>query len=115
MNFKNESKEAHALFFARLGKGYTVDTAYKLKGRKGSATQVMRTTSAPAGKRPAGGGQAGPPTGEIADVTKPLRPGDYVMLCPFTGKDSPTTSSGSSRSSGSSSQGEFVEAAGLRE
>jgi hypothetical protein len=89
VNFKNESKEAHALIFARLGKGFTVDTAYRLKGRKGSATQVMRTTTAPAGNRTAGGQQAGSPTGEIADVTKPIAPGNYVMLCPFAGKDGP--------------------------
>ena len=89
VNFKNESKEQHALIFARLGEGYTVDEAYELQGEKGSATQVMRTTSAPAGNRTAGGQQAGSPTGEIADVTKPLDPGDYVMLCPLAGKDGP--------------------------
>jgi hypothetical protein len=88
VNFKNESKEPHALIFARLGEGYTVDEAYELQGRKGSATQVMPQTSAPPGNYEAGG-QKGPPTGEIADVTKPLTPGDYVMLCPLAGKDGP--------------------------
>ena len=88
VNFKNESKAPHALIFARLGEGYTVDEAVELEGRKGSATQVMRTTFAPP-KDFDGGQQTGPPTGEIADVTKPLDPGDYVMLCPLAGKDGP--------------------------
>jgi hypothetical protein len=83
VNFKNESQELHQLIFARLSEGYTVDEAYKLQGRKGSATQVMRTTAAPEAHHDAG------PSGEIADVTKPLIPGDYVMLCPLAGKDGP--------------------------
>jgi hypothetical protein len=89
VNFKNESKEPHALIFARLGEGYTVDEAYQLQGRKGSATQVIPQTSAPPGNRDAAGQQAGSPTGEIVDVTKPLEPGDYVMLCPLAGKNGP--------------------------
>ena len=88
VNFKNESKEPHALIFARLGEGYTVDEAVELEGRKGSATQVIRHDVRRAGNRD-GGQQAGPPTGKIADVTKPLTPGDYVMLCPLAGKDGP--------------------------
>jgi hypothetical protein len=83
VNFKNESKEPHALIFARLSEGYTVDEAYELQGRKGSATQVIRTTFAPPGNRDAD------PRGEIVDVTKPLTPGDYVMLCPLAGKNGP--------------------------
>lgn len=83
VNFKNESKEPHALLFARLGEGYTVDEAVELEGRKGSATEVIRTTFAAEGNRDAGD------QGEIADVTKPLTPGDYVMLCPLAGKDGP--------------------------
>ena len=89
VNFKNESKDSHALIFARLGEGYTVDDAVELEGRKGSATQVIPQTFAAPGNRDAGGQQAGSPTGEIADVTKPLTPGDYVMLCPLAGKDGP--------------------------
>jgi hypothetical protein len=89
MEFKNESNQPHALIFARLGEGYTVDEAVELEGRKGSATQVIRTTFSAPGNRDAGGQQAGSPTGEIADVTKPLTPGDYVMLCPLAGKNGP--------------------------
>ena len=83
VNFKNESKEPHALIFARLGEGYTVDEAVELEGRKGSATQVIPQTFAAPGNRDAAN------TGEIADVTKPLEPGDYVMLCPLAGKNGP--------------------------
>jgi hypothetical protein len=92
--FQNESKDPHELIFARLGEGYTVDEAYELQGEKGSATQVMRNTSGAPGNRTAGG-QAGSPTGEIADVTKPLTPADYVMLCPIDGNAAVTGNAGS--------------------
>jgi hypothetical protein len=85
VNFKNESKESHALIFARLGEGFTVDEAVELEGAKGSATEVIGRTSVPPVNHDAGGG----PSMEIADVTKPLTPGDYVMLCPLAGKDGP--------------------------
>ena len=85
VNFKNESKEPHALIFARLGEGYTVDEAVALEGRKGSATQVIRMTFVPPVNYDTGGG----PSAEIADVTKPLTPGSYVMLCPLAGKAGP--------------------------
>jgi hypothetical protein len=77
VTLQNESKEEHALIFARLGKGYTVDEAYELEGEKGSATEVFRTTG------------AGPGKSATADVTEPLDPGDYVLLCPVVGKDGP--------------------------
>ena len=89
VNFRSESQQPHELIFARLGEGYTVDEAVKLEGGEGSAMEVIRTTFAAPGNRDAGGQQAGSPTGEIADVTKPLIPGDYVMLCPLAGKDGP--------------------------
>jgi hypothetical protein len=77
VTLKNESKEEHALVFARLGQGYTVDEAYKLEGKEGSATEVIRTTG------------AGPGQSATADVTEPVDPGDYVLLCPIVGKDGP--------------------------
>jgi hypothetical protein len=77
VTLQNESKEEHALIFARLGKGYTVDEAYELEGRKGSATEVIQTT----GARP---GQSA-----TAKVIKPLDRGDYVFLCPVVGKAGP--------------------------
>jgi hypothetical protein len=77
VTLQNESEEEHALIFARLGQGYTVDEAYKLEGAKGSATEVIRTTG------------AGPGKSATADVREPLDPGDYVLLCPLVGKDGP--------------------------
>jgi hypothetical protein len=77
VTLQNESKEEHALLFARLGKGYTVDEAYELEGKKGSATEVIRGTG------------AGPGQSATRDVTEPLDPGDYVLLCPIAGKDGP--------------------------
>jgi hypothetical protein len=77
VTLKNESKEEHALLFARLGQGYTVDEAYELEGKKGSATEVIRDTF------------AGPGAIAPAEVTEPLDPGDYVLLCPLVGKDGP--------------------------
>jgi hypothetical protein len=77
VTLKNESEEEHGLIFARLSKGYTVDEAYKLEGEKGSATEVTRATG------------AGPGKSATADVTEPLDPGDYFLLCPIVGKDGP--------------------------
>ena len=77
VTLQNDSEEQHALIFARLGEGYTVDEAYELEGEKGSATDVIRTTG------------AGPGKSVTADVTKPLDAGDYVLLCPITGSDGP--------------------------
>jgi hypothetical protein len=77
VTLQNASFEEHALIFARLGSGYTVDEAYELEGRKGSATEVIQTT----GARP---GQS-----VTAKVIKPLDPGEYVLLCPVVGKAGP--------------------------
>jgi hypothetical protein len=77
VTLQNDSKEEHALVFARLSKGYTVDEAVKLQGEKGSATEVIRSTG------------AGPGKSATADVTEPLDPGDYVLLCPLVGKNGP--------------------------
>jgi hypothetical protein len=77
VRLQNESEEEHALVFARLGQGYTVDEAYELEGKKGSATEVIRTTG------------AGPGQSATGDVTEPLDPGDYVLLCPLAGKGGP--------------------------
>jgi hypothetical protein len=77
VTLQNDSEEDHGLIFARLGKGYTVDEAYELEGEKGSATEVTRATGAKPGKS------------ATEDVTEPLDPGDYVLLCPIVGKDGP--------------------------
>ena len=77
VTLQNESEEQHALIFARLGEGYTLDEAYELNGTKGSATEVTKTTG------------AGPGKSATAEITKPLDAGDYVLLCPIAGKDGP--------------------------
>jgi hypothetical protein len=77
VTLQNDGQEEHGLIFARLGKGYTFDEAYELEGEKGSATEVTRATGAKPGKS------------ATEDVTEPLDPGDYVLLCPLAGKDGP--------------------------
>jgi hypothetical protein len=70
--FDNQGKEAHALIFARLGEGYTVDEAFELEGKKGSAVTLVETGAEP-GKS------------QTAEITEPLEPGSYAMLCPIGG------------------------------
>jgi uncharacterized cupredoxin-like copper-binding protein len=80
VTFKNESKEPHALIFARLNEGFTLDEAYKLQGRKGSAEVVAESDR----KTTPGPGE----TVEI-EVSGDIKPGNYAMICPFSGKDGP--------------------------
>src|SRR4051812_39440253 len=47
INFINDGAEEHALVFAKLNEGYTVDEAYKLQGKKGSAVQYGTTGAKP--------------------------------------------------------------------
>jgi hypothetical protein len=83
VTLQNESEEPHALVFATLGQGFTVDRAFNpveethVKRVVGAATEVIRPTG------------AGPGESATADVTEPLDPGDYVLLCPLVGKDGP--------------------------
>ena len=76
ISYVNESKEPHALIFARLSEGFTVDEAYKLQGRKGSATSVAESDE-----------KTSPGPGETVtiDVTEDIEPGNYVLLCPIPG------------------------------
>ena len=76
VTFTNDGKEDHALAFARLNEGFTVDEAYKLKGKKGSAEEI-------------GTVGAGPGDSGTIKVKEPLVAGDYVMLCPISGPDGP--------------------------
>jgi len=76
VTFTNDGKEDHALVFARLNEGFTVDEAYKLKGKKGSAEEI-------------GTVGAGPGDSGTIKVKEPLVAGDYVMLCPISGPDGP--------------------------
>jgi hypothetical protein len=76
VEFVNDSKEGHGLIFARLGEGYTVDEAYELQGRKGSATTIAE-------------GGAGPGDTSTLKAKEAIEPGSYVLLCPVSGKDGP--------------------------
>lgn len=76
IEFVNDSKEGHGLIFARLGEGFTIDEAFELQGRKGSATTVAE-------------GGAGPGQTKTAKVTEAIEPGSYVLLCPVSGKAGP--------------------------
>jgi plastocyanin len=80
VTFENESEEPHALIFARLGEGYTVDEAYELQGRKGSAITVAESDR-----------QTSPGPGETTEieVTEPIEPGEYAIICPIAGQDGP--------------------------
>ena len=74
ITFDNQGKEAHALIFARIGEGFTVDEAFELEGKKGSAVTLVETG-------------AGPGKSETAKVTEPIEPGEYAMLCPIGGPE----------------------------
>jgi plastocyanin len=76
VTFTNDGKEFHALVFARLNEGFTVDEAYKLQGKEGSAEEIGTVEAKPGD------------TGTIK-VKEPLAAGDYVMLCPISGPDGP--------------------------
>lgn len=72
--FDNQGSEPHALIYARLGEGFTVDEAFELEGRKGSATTLAESGAGP------GKTQTVPVKGEV-------EPGSYVMLCPIGGPE----------------------------
>jgi len=76
ITFVNDGEEPHAVVFARLNEGFTVDEAFKLEGKKGSAVQYGVTGAEP-GK-----------TGTLK-IKKPIEPGDYILLCPIDGPDGP--------------------------
>ena len=71
--FDNQGSEPHALIYARLGEGFTVDEAYELEGRKGSATTLI------------GDAGAGPGETKTFPVKGEVEPGNYAMLCPIPG------------------------------
>lgn len=76
IEYVNESEEQHALIFARLNEGFTLEEAYELEGRKGSATTVAESDE-----------KTSPGPGETVtiDVTEEIEPGDYALLCPIPG------------------------------
>jgi hypothetical protein len=73
IEFVNDSEKGHALIFARLGEGYTVEEAVELQGREGSATTLVE-------------GGAGPGQTTSNEVKEEIEPGNYVLLCPIEDK-----------------------------
>jgi hypothetical protein len=71
--FDNQGELDHALVFAKINEGFTVDEAFELEGRKGSAVTLID------------GAGARPGNAETVEVTEPIEPGNYVMLCPLPG------------------------------
>jgi RNA polymerase Rpb2, domain 3 len=71
---ENVGEESHALIFARLGEGFTVEEAFEMEGRGGSA-EVLGETGAPAGD-----------SGTLK-VRDALEPGNYAMICPVETPD----------------------------
>jgi hypothetical protein len=76
VTFDNQGKEAHFLVFARINDGYTVDDAVELEGKQGSAEVLIEEG-------------AGPGKSRTFEVTKPIEPGNYAMLCPIPSRDGP--------------------------
>ena len=76
ITYTNDSEQPHALIFARINEGFTLEEAYKLEGEKGSATLVAQTDRKTS---------PGPGDTVTVDVTEPIEPGNYAMLCPLPG------------------------------
>ena len=74
--FDNQGEEEHFLVFARLNEGYTLDEAVELQGEKGSTVTYVEDGAKPGESR-------------TFEITKPLEPGEYVMLCPIPSKEGP--------------------------
>ncbi|HEX2129258.1 MAG TPA: hypothetical protein VHF58_08585 [Solirubrobacterales bacterium] len=70
--FDNQGEQPHVLIFARLGEGFTVDEAFELEGRKGSAETLVEA-------------DAGPGKSKTVPIDGTLEPGNYAMLCPIPG------------------------------
>ena len=70
--FDNQGEQPHVMIFARINEGYTVDVAFELEGRKGSAETVAEADAAP-GKS------------KTVPIEGPIEPGSYAMLCPIPG------------------------------
>jgi len=72
----NEGEEFHVLIFAKINEGFTLDEALEAEGEKGTTEEV---------------GVVELPPGESStiEVTDPIEPGSYAMLCPIGGPDGP--------------------------
>jgi plastocyanin len=75
VTLQNDGEEPHALIFARINEGFTLDEAFELQGGKGSAEEVIQQIVAEPGQS------------KSAQVEGPLEPGTYAMVCPLETKD----------------------------
>lgn len=76
VTFKNEGTQQHVMIFARINEGFTLDEAFQMEGKGGSATVVAE-------------GDAKPGQTRTLQIDKPLKPGHYAMLCPIGGPKGP--------------------------
>ena len=76
VKFKNEGEQFHVMIFARINEGFTLDEAFEMEGEGGSATEIAVA-------------EAPPGATKTAQITKPLKPGTYAMLCPIGGPQGP--------------------------
>ena len=76
VKFKNDGEQFHVLIFARINEGFTTEEAIRMEGEGGSAVVVGQTESKP-GKT------------TTVQLSKPLKPGNYAMLCPIGGPQGP--------------------------
>ena len=75
VTLQNDGEEPHALIFARINEGFTLDEAFELQGGKGSAEEVIQQIVAEPGQS------------KSAQVEGPLEPGAYAMVCPLETRD----------------------------
>ena len=78
VTLQNDGEEPHALIFARINEGFTLDEAFELQGGKGSAEEVIRAVEAQPGQS------------KTAQVEGPLKSGTYAMVCPVETEDGET-------------------------
>jgi plastocyanin len=78
VTFDNQGEEFHVLIFAKINEGFTLEEAIKAEGEKGTAEMI-------------GEAEAAPGESATVEITKPLEPGSYAMLCPITSKESEGT------------------------
>jgi hypothetical protein len=70
--FDNQGKQPHFLAYARINEGFTVDEVVEAEGKKGSAEVLIEQGAQP--------GQS-----KTIEITEPIEPGSYAMLCPIPG------------------------------
>ncbi len=76
VTFKNVGEQFHVMIFARINEGFTLEQAFEMMGRGGSAVEIAQA-------------DAGPGKSKTVQITKPLEPGTYAMLCPLPSPKGP--------------------------